>query len=427
MKVLIVGGGGREAALAWWIAGSPRVDRVLCAPGNGGIPGSVPVAAEDLDAVAALATRERVDLVVVGPEVPLVAGLVDRLGGDGVPTFGPSAAAARLEGSKVWAKAFFERWDIPTPEAAAFDDADAALAHLDTLAEVPVVKASGLAAGKGVLLPEDWAGAAAAVRSMLVEGRFGSAGSEILLEARTRGREVSVLAVCAGTEARLLVPAQDHKRLADGDQGPNTGGMGAFAPSTLPPGVLERIEAEVIAPALRGLEAEGTPYLGVLYAGVMLTEEGPQVLEFNCRFGDPETQVILPLCASDPLDVFEGALAGAVPELRWHDGAAVTVVMAAPGYPDTPHTGHEIGGLAAADATGCQVFTAGVRRADDGRLLTAGGRVLNVTGTGSTVAAAADTAYRGLAELTFEGAQWRRDIGRGPAAVTAAVGQGVVL
>src|SRR6478735_4077365 len=221
MKVLIVGGGGREAALAWWIAGSPRVDRVLCAPGNGGIPRSVPVAAEDLDAVAALATRERVDLVVVGPEAPLVAGLVDRLAGDGVPTFGPSAAAARLEGSKVWAKAFFERWDIPTPEAAAFDDADAALAHLDTLAEVPVVKASGLAGGKGVLLPEDRAGAAAAVRSMLVEGRFGSAGSEILLEARTRGREVSVLAVCAGTQARLLVPAQDHKRLADGDHGPN--------------------------------------------------------------------------------------------------------------------------------------------------------------------------------------------------------------
>jgi phosphoribosylamine--glycine ligase len=416
VKVLVVGSGGREAALVWWLSRSARVNEVLCAPGNAGLPGARPVAADDLEGVAALATTEAVDLVVVGPEVPLAAGLVDRLQAAGVPTFGPSAAAARLEGSKVWAKGFMNRWGIPTPPSRTFADADAALAHLDTLGQLPVVKASGLAAGKGVLLPTSHGDAAAAIRAMLVEGRFGAAGAEILLEERLDGREVSIQAVCAGTETRRQIPAQDHKRLADGDRGPNTGGMGAFAPSGLPDGLLARVEEEVIAPTLAGLAAEGAPYLGVLYAGVMLTESGPQVLEFNCRFGDPETQVILPLCASDPVDVFEAALAGKVPEIDWHDGAALTVVMAAPGYPDDATRGLPILGIEDAEDAGCLVFTAGVARGAGGGLVTAGGRVLNVTATGPTLADAAATAYDGVGRISFEGAQWRTDIGRAAAA-----------
>lgn len=411
MKVLVVGSGGREAALAWWLGRSARVSEIVCAPGNAGTPGNRPVAADDVDGMAELALAEAVDLVVVGPEAPLVAGLVDRLVEAGVPTFGPTAAAARLEGSKSWSKAFMQRFGLPTAASATFTDAAAAEAHLRTLSSAPVVKASGLAAGKGVVVPETLEGALAAARAMLVEGRFGLAGAEIVLEERLVGPEVSVLAVCSGQDYQLLIPAKDHKRLLDNDLGPNTGGMGAVAPSPLPPGVLEHIEQEVIRPALKGLESDGCPYLGVLYAGLMLTDDGPRVLEFNCRLGDPETQVILPLLASDPIDVLEGALAGRVPPLRWHDRAAVGVVVAAPGYPESPTTGLPVRGVELAEAAGCLVFHAGTARSADGQLVSAGGRVLTMTGLGSSPSEARTAAYAGTEAITLEGGQWRRDIG----------------
>jgi phosphoribosylamine--glycine ligase len=411
MKVLVVGSGGREAALAWWLRQSPRISQVLCAPGNGGTPNNRPVASDDIDGLLRLVMAEAVDLVVVGPEAPLVAGLVDRLVQTGVAVFGPSAAAARLEGSKSWAKSFMVRWNLPTAASATFTDVAAAGAHLRTLASPPVVKASGLAAGKGVVVPETFDEALAAARAMLVDGRFGSAGAEIVLEERLVGPEVSVLAVCSGQDYQLLLPAKDHKRLLDADLGPNTGGMGAVAPSPLPPGVLEHIEDAVIRPTLKGLEAEGSPYLGVLYAGLMLTEDGPRVLEFNCRLGDPETQVILPLLASDPVDVLEGTLSGRVPRLQWHAGSAVGVVLAAPGYPERATNGLPVNGVEAAEASGCLVFHAGTARSSQGRLVTAGGRVLTVTGRGSSPSEARAAAYAGTAAITLEGGQWRKDIG----------------
>jgi phosphoribosylamine--glycine ligase len=411
MKVLVVGSGGREHALAWWLERSPRVDDVVCAPGNGGTPRNRPVASDDIDGMLHLVNAEAVDLVVVGPEAPLVAGLVDRLTEAGVPTFGPSAAAARLEGSKAWAKSFMQRWDLPAAASATFTDAAAAEAHLAALAAPPVVKASGLAAGKGVIVPDTLEAARAALRSMLVDGRFGAAGAEVVLEERLAGPEVSVLAICSGQDYQLLVPARDHKRLLDGDLGPNTGGMGALAPSPLPPGVLEEIEAGVIRPTLKGLEAEGCPYLGVLYAGLMLTEAGPRVLEFNCRLGDPETQVILPLLATDPIDVIEGALGGRVPRFDWHSGNAAGVVIAAPRYPEGAAVGLPISGVEAAQEAGCLVFHAGTALSPDGGLVTAGGRVLTITGLGASPEEARSTAYAGVSCIGLEGAQWRRDIG----------------
>jgi phosphoribosylamine--glycine ligase len=439
MRVLVVGSGGREHALAWWLGRSSRVTEVLCAPGNAGTPGRRPVRAGDLDGMVALATTEAVDLVVVGPEAPLVAGLADRLAAAGVPVFGPSAAAARLEGSKAWAKAAMQRWALPAAASITVTDVDAGVRHIDAETRrkgvPPVVKASGLAAGKGVVVADTAEQAGAALRAMLVDGRFGEAGREVVLEERLEGREVSVLAVCSGRDRRILDPAQDHKRLCDHDRGPNTGGMGAFAPSPLPPGLLDQIDESIIGPALAGLEREGSPYLGVLYAGLMLTEAGPRVLEFNCRLGDPETQVVLPLLAGDPIDVLEGALAGRVPELSWRPGAAVGVVMAAAGYPEAARTGQVVTGLddpplssmaeprgdlgagpgAGPDTpggAGCVVFHAGTERRADGAVVTAGGRVLTVTGLGDDVAAAAAQAYAGVARLSFDGAQWRTDIGR---------------
>ncbi|MDH4145883.1 MAG: phosphoribosylamine--glycine ligase [Acidimicrobiia bacterium] len=417
MKVLVVGSGGREHTLAWTLARSPRVDEVLCAPGNAGTARSYrncAVPATDLDGIVALAAAEAVDLVVVGPEDPLAAGLVDRLDAAGIRAFGPSAAAARLEGSKSWSKAFMVRHGIPTAAHASFTDVDAALAHLATLREVPVVKASGLAAGKGVVMPASFDEAAAAVRDMLVGDRFGAAGTEVVIEEWMRGEERSVFAICSGTDAVVLAPARDHKRLRDGDLGPNTGGMGAYAPAPLDDAVLDEVLGRIVRPTLAGMAAEGCPYSGVLYVGLMIGAGGPKVVEFNCRFGDPEAQVVLPLLDTDLVDVIDAALDDRLGDckLAWRDGAATTVVLASPGYPERSTSGLVIDGIDAAEATGALVLHAGTALDGEGRTVTAGGRVLAVTGFGADLALATDAAYAGVAEISFEDAQYRRDIAR---------------
>lgn len=412
MRILVVGGGGREHALEWSLARHGH--DVLCAPGNAGTAQNRAVAADDIDALVRLAVDEAVALVVVGPEVPLVAGLVDALAARDIAAFGPRRACAELEGSKSFAKAAMARWGVDTATSITVTNLADGLAALDQFAEAPVVKASGLAAGKGVIVPADRAEAEAALHTMFVARSFGAAADEVVLEERLVGREVSVLAICSGTTYRLLLPAQDHKRLGDGDAGPNTGGMGAFAPAdTLSAELLAHVGETAIAPILNGMAAEGTPYVGVLYAGLMLTAAGPKVLEYNCRFGDPEAQVILPLLADDPAQVFLAAIHGRLDEieLSWHPGAAVTVVMAAAGYPDAVRRGDLIDGLEAAAAAGSTVFHAGTVAGADGPR-TSGGRVLAVTGVGADLDAAVAQAYAGVDAISFAGAQYRHDIGR---------------
>jgi phosphoribosylamine--glycine ligase len=416
---LVVGGGGREHTLAWALGRSGTVDHVLVAPGNAGTDldqrcQNVEVAATDVDGLVELARAESVDLVVVGPEDPLVAGIVDRMDQAGIAAFGPGATASRLEGSKAFCKQFLHRHSIPTGEAKVFDDADDALAFLEELEQPPVVKASGLAAGKGVIVAESHADAAAAVRSILVDRRFGAAGDQVLLEERLVGTEVSVLAFCDGVTFRLMPAAQDHKRLLDGDRGPNTGGMGAFVPSPIADeSLLEQIGEEVIAPTLGGVAEEGSSYRGVLYAGMMLTDSGPKVLEYNCRFGDPETQVVLPLLESDLAEILSACTEGRLDdiEIAWREEAAVTVVMASKGYPEHSSEPVVVHGLNAAADLGCTVFHAGTVLSD-GEVMAVGGRVLAVTAVAPDVAAAAEWAHSGVAAIDFAGSQHRRDIAR---------------
>ena len=418
-RILLVGGGGREHALAWKLAQSPRVARIYVAPGNGGTARlacveNVALGAEDVAGLLAFAQRMDVDLTIVGPEAPLAAGIVDAFQAAGLRIFGPTQAAAQLESSKAFSKRFMLEQGIPTARAGTFTELAAALDYLDALPAPPVIKASGLAAGKGVIVPETKEEAAAALRAMLAGRAFGAAGDTVLIEERLTGPEVSVLALCDGTTARVMPAAQDHKRLLNGDGGPNTGGMGAFAPSPLlTPALLAEVEKQVLAPALRGMAAAGTPYVGVLYAGLMLTADGPQVLEFNCRFGDPETQVLLPLLESDLLDVIDACLEGTLETapIRWREQAAVTVVLAAGGYPEGYATGDPLSGLKDAEAAGCLVFHAGTRAAGD-RVLTAGGRVLAVTGVAESIGAAAARAYVGVDAIRFAGAHYRTDIAR---------------
>jgi phosphoribosylamine--glycine ligase len=419
MKILLIGGGGREHALARALAASPSLTQLYVAPGNGGtatLPKTQNVAidATAVDALLAFAEQEDIALTVVGPEAPLVAGVVDRFQAHARPIFGPTQAAAQIEGSKAFSKAFMVRHKIPTGRAEAFDDFDAAMRYLRQLDTTPVIKASGLAAGKGVVLPPSREAAAATVASMMLDHRFGEAGATVLIEERLRGPEVSVLAFSDGRSVRTMPPAQDHKRLLDGDNGPNTGGMGAFAPSSLLNAEqLGEIERTILLPTIHGLAEEGMPFVGVLYAGLMLTAQGPKVLEFNARFGDPEAQVLVPLLDSDLLEVLLACVEGRLDqvEVRWKPEAAVTVVMAAMGYPDEYPTGHDITGVERATDAGCIVYLAGARRKEK-RLLTAGGRVLSVTGLGPTVEGASRHAYSGIAKIGFNGAQYRRDIGR---------------
>ncbi|MCE7980801.1 MAG: phosphoribosylamine--glycine ligase [Caldilinea sp. CFX5] len=417
MRVLIVGNGGREHAIAWKLTQSSQVQAIFVAPGNGGLRGlpktqTVPIEATALAQLRDFAQQQAIDLTIVGPEAPLVEGIVDHFRAAGLAIFGPTQAAARLEGSKAFAKAFLQRHGIPTAQSVSFTDFDDAMRYLRGQDEPPVVKASGLAAGKGVILPETLDEAAETVKAMLLDGRFGRAGEEVVLEERLRGEELSVLAFCDGRHVLLLPAAQDHKRLLDRDRGPNTGGMGAFAPApAATPALLARVTQEILLPTLAGMAAEGTPYQGVLYAGLMLTAGGPKVLEFNCRLGDPETQVILPLLQSDLLALVQAAMNGTLDQVKpqWAKGAAVTVVMASRGYPEEPETGFEISGIAEAEKTGATVFHAGTKVVDQ-RLVNAGGRVLAVTGVGDTLTLAANQAYHGVRQIHFTGAQYRRDI-----------------
>ena len=412
----MVGAGGREHALAWRLARDRSVTDLLAAPGNPGIAREarcVPVAADDLEGLLELAEREDVDLVVVGPEAPLVAGLADGLSERGRAVFGPSAAAARLEGSKAWAKDLCERYAIPAAGSRSARSMPEALDALDAFGPPYVVKADGLAAGKGVVITEQRAEAVSALERALVESAFGEAGSTVVVEEYLWGREVSAFALADGVRAVTLMFAQDFKRIGDDDTGPNTGGMGAYAPVPFVDAEgAQRIHADVLERTIAALAAEGVPYRGVLYAGLMLTDAGPKVLEFNCRFGDPETQVVLPLLGSEPAALFracaEGTLAGTRVEIR--PGACVTIVAASGGYPDPGQTGLEISGLDEAERVGgVTVFHSGTAERQ-GRVVTAGGRVLSVSASGPSIEQARDRAYEAVERISFEGMQHRTDI-----------------
>jgi phosphoribosylamine--glycine ligase len=416
MNILLIGSGGREHALAWALGASPTCDRLFCAPGNPGTAQegeNVALDPADHAAVVAFCREHRIGLVVVGPEGPLVAGLVDDLTAAGIKAFGPSRAAAQLEGSKAFTKELCAEFGIPTASFARFTDEAAALAHVRATGAPIVIKADGLAAGKGVVVAETLAQAEDAV-AMMFSGGLGAAGAEIVIEEFLEGEEVSFFALCDGTRALPLASAQDHKRVHDGDQGPNTGGMGAYSPAPIMTADLEaRVMREIVEPTVAAMRQRGTPYVGVLYAGLMLTASGPKLIEYNARFGDPETQVLMPRLVSDLaallLAACEGRLEGA--EVRWREDAALTVVMAAKGYPGAVEKGTRIRGIEdAAALDGVLVFHAGTAL-DGGRLVASGGRVLNVTALGRTVEQAQARAYAAVAKIDWPEGFCRKDIG----------------
>lgn len=416
MNILVIGSGAREHALAWKLKQSARVQDIFVAPGNAGtsrIAENVALSSDNHAGIVQFARAEKISLVVIGPEAPLAAGLADELRRVGMRAFGPNQNAAEIESSKAFAKTFMWRHNIPSARFETFDNFDAALFHLQNVTYPIVLKASGLAAGKGVILPESMDAARDALRQMMVVREFGAAGDAVVIEERLQGPEVSVLAFSDGITAKALPPAQDHKRLLDGDLGPNTGGMGAYAPVNLPKSFLEEITRMILQPTIDGLRAEGRPFVGVLYAGLMLTNDGPRVLEFNCRFGDPEAEVLLPLLDSDLLDVLDACVDGRLAQcdVKWKRGAAACVVLASGGYPGRYATGIPIFGLDAAQNQNALIFHAGTKMEND-EAVTAGGRVLTVTGVGETLRDALDTAYAGVEPIHFEGMQLRRDIGQ---------------
>jgi phosphoribosylamine--glycine ligase len=420
MRVLVVGSGGREHALAWKISKSPLVRALFAAPGNPGIAGVatlVPLDALDVEGLAAWARENRIDLVVVGPEAPLVAGLVDRLARDGIPAFGPSAAAAEIEGSKAFAKEVMVAAGIPTADWAPFTDLGPAVAFARARGGKVVVKADGLAAGKGVVVCGDAAEAEAALRAILVDKVHGAAGAKVIVEERLEGPEASCICVSDGERVRLLAAAQDHKRIFDGDRGLNTGGMGAFSPT---PNVTAEVAAEVergvLLPAVRELARRGRPFRGALYAGLMLTAKGPRVLEFNARLGDPETQPVLMRLTSDLVPALLASARGDLSRtaLEFDARAAVGVVLAAEGYPGKVAKGDAISGLDGPFPGDVQVFHAGTARGPDGRVVTSGGRVLTVCALGQGLDEAARRAYEAASRISFRGMQYRKDIGQRP-------------
>ena len=419
MKILVVGSGGREHALCWSIAASPLCDKLLCAPGNAGIAAEaecVPINADDVPALVDFARNEGIDFVVVGPEGPLCAGLVDRLDEIGIKAFGPSAAAAQLEGSKGFMKDLCAKYDIPTAAYGRFSDAEAAKAYIREQGAPSVVKADGLAAGKGVTVAQSVDEALAAVDDALLGGRFGAAGAEVVIEEFMAGEEVSVFAICDGSHVLMLDSAQDHKAVFDGDKGPNTGGMGAYSPAPIMDDALaEAALKTIIEPTVAAMQAEGCAYKGVLYAGLMVMDSGPKLLEYNVRFGDPECQVLLTRLMSDVLPALIASADGVLDsfDLRWYDEAALTVVMASEGYPGDYEKGTEIKGIdTAMDADDAvTVFHAGTGRDEIGKLLATGGRVLNVTARGVSVKEAQTRAYAAIDCIDWPKGFCRRDIG----------------
>jgi phosphoribosylamine--glycine ligase len=418
MRILVVGSGGREHALCWKIAASPLCDKLYCAPGNAGIAAEaecVAIGAEDIEGIVTFAKQAAIDFVVVGPEGPLVKGLVDRLEAEGIATFGPSAAAAALEGSKGFMKDIAAKYHIPTARYARFTDAAQAKAFARTFTPPIVIKADGLASGKGVVICGSLAEAEAEIDAMLKEKKFGNASAEIVVEEFLEGEELSFFALIDGTHALPLVSAQDHKRVGDGDTGPNTGGMGAYSPAPVATKAVEAaIMERIIRPTVAGMAAEGRPFKGVLFAGIMVTNDGPKLIEYNTRFGDPETQVMMLRMKSDLLPALMAARDGSLQnfDLRWFDETAVLVVLAANGYPEKPQTGTVIRHLdAAAKVDGVTIFHAGTKRNAQGEIEAAGGRVLGISATATSFEEARARAYRAVDTIDWPGGFCRRDIG----------------
>ncbi|MBN1993247.1 MAG: phosphoribosylamine--glycine ligase [Anaerolineae bacterium] len=428
--VLVVGSGGREHTLAWALARSPQVKQVYVAPGNAGTTWpanpsatglqpraaaeNVPIEVGDLPALVAFARRKEIDLTVVGPEAALAAGIVDIFHASGLAIFGPTHEAAQLEAFKAFAKDFMRQRHIPTGDYAIFDNYQAARDYLQQVEYQVVVKANGLAAGKGVLICDTIAEAQAALHKVMVERAFGKSGDKVVIEERLNGPEISILAWSDGYTIVPLIPARDHKRVFDNDQGPNTGGMGTYAPAPdITPQFIETVCQTILQPTVTGMAERGCPYMGVLYAGLMLTDDGPKVLEFNCRYGDPETQAVLPLLETDLFEISQACIEGRLDqvEVRWRPGACATLVMASPGYPGSYPRNLPIRGLDwAAALENTVVFHAGTVQTSDG-VVTSGGRVLAVSAVGDNLTTALNRAYAGIARIDFEGAHFRRDIG----------------
>ena len=417
MRVLVVGSGGREHALVWKLSQSPEVTKLFCAPGNGGIGDLaeiIDIGAEDVEALAEFAESKDIDLTVVGPESTLAKGIADLFEKRGLRVFGPTKAAARLESSKAFAKNFMKKYHIPTGQFAIFDDSQAARAYVRQLGVPIVVKADGLCGGKGTIVANTLSEALGAVDLLMEDRIFKQAGERIVVEERLVGEEISYMVVTDGVTALPLLPAQDHKRLHDGDKGPNTGGMGAYAPAPIVDAALTKhILDQIITPTIRGMASEGLDFKGVLYAGLMLTSDGPKVLEYNVRFGDPELQAILPLLKSDLVPILDDAVEGRLStvQCRWEAGSCVCVVLASGGYPGDFPIGKEISGLdQCRNRPGLLVFHAGTKH-DKGRFLTWGGRVLNVIGVGPDLEGALKRAYEAVGAIHFDGMAYRKDIG----------------
>lgn len=415
MQVLVIGSGGREHALAWKAAQSASVEKVYCVPGNPGIAQiaeCVPMDITDNDALVAFALENKIDLTIVGPEVPLANGVVDAFRAKGLAIFGPTQAAAQIEGSKSFAKDLMKKYGIPTAAFEVFTDAEAAKAYIVEQGAPIVIKADGLAAGKGVVVAMTLDEALEAVDMMMCDQAFGSAGCQVVVEEFLTGEEASILTFCDGTTIVPMISSQDHKRAYDNDEGPNTGGMGTYAPApVVTADVLARVQKEILEPTVAAMKAEGMPYTGCLYAGLMITENGPKVIEFNARFGDPETQVVLPLLDSDMAEIMMACVNGNLADLdiQWKDGAAVCVVMAAGGYPQGYRKGDVISGLDKAAELGATVFHAGTA-AKDGNIVTNGGRVLGVTAIGTDIRKAVDNAYEAVKSIHFDDVHYRNDI-----------------
>ncbi|MBD5129963.1 MAG: phosphoribosylamine--glycine ligase [Ruminococcaceae bacterium] len=420
MNILIIGGGGREHAIAAALAKSPKVDKLYCAPGNGGISALAEcfpeVKATDIDGAVALAKKLNPDYVFVAPDDPLVMGMVDKLEAEGFKTFGPRANAAILEGSKAFSKGIMKKYGIPTAAYETFTDEDKAVAYIKEQNSYPaVIKADGLALGKGVIIAKDFEEAKAAVHSMLVDGKFGKSGSEIVVEEFMDGTEVTVLAFTDGKSVKPMVSSMDHKRAYDNDEGLNTGGMGTIAPNPLyTPEIAKECMENIFLPTVKAMSAEGRPFKGCLYFGLMLTKNGAKVVEYNCRFGDPETQVVLPLLETDLVDIMEAITEERLGELdiKWSGKSCACVVMASGGYPEKYETGKPISGLdEKGQCAGAYVYHAGTKL-DNGKYLTAGGRVLGVTATGDGLKSALDSAYKAVEGISFDKAHYRHDIGK---------------
>ncbi|QEI40841.1 Phosphoribosylamine--glycine ligase [Dolichospermum sp. UHCC 0315A] len=420
MKVLVIGNGGREHALAWKLLQSEKINKLVCVPGNGGtatLPGceNLPLAVDDFAGISEYAINHGISLVVVGPEVPLAQGITDYLQNQGLMVFGPNKAGAQIEASKAWAKALMEEAGVPTAKAAVFTEAAPAKAYIQSQGAPIVIKADGLAAGKGVTVAETIAQAEEAIEAIF-QGQFGSAGSSVVIEECLVGQEVSVLALTDGLTIRPLLPAQDHKRVGEGDTGENTGGMGAYTPAPIAtPQLMARVQTEVLERTITALQSRGIDYRGILYAGLMISPDGDfRVLEFNCRFGDPETQVILPMLETPLEDLILACIEqrlGDMPPIAWKQGAAATVVAAAGGYPGEYAKGKVITGFEAAQTAGATVFHAGTRLNAAQEVVTDGGRVLNVTGLGEDFREALAQAYAGIEHIQFDQMYYRRDIG----------------